>query len=224
MKLTANHIRVYVRSMPRMSEGEQRRICEAWIEASGIKSHVVYVEGASGRDAWLRALRDDEVACVARLDVLAKPRAAGVRPSADFTTTLAAITARCAFIVDASAEVTSRDGKRWLDVVEWAANHIAKGRRTLTRKQAQKMARARKKSPPGVVEHWHSPGMAKQLARWGAIWRDVTKYPNQDAAFAAMDQAVQDEINSPWTARKVFGPRRPGDKTAGGRPKGKGKR
>lgn len=172
------------------------------------------------RDQWLKDLRVDEVAVVPRLDVLSHRRANGrLRPMVDFATTLAALNdrKRCAFVVDAESGLTSSDGKKWLALVEWAANRVTSGRE-LSPRIAAKMAKTRwERAEPGVVELWHSPHMVDDLKRWGAVWRDPI-YKNDREALAAMSDEVQQQVSSPFTARKIFGQRRPGQK-AGGRPK-----
>jgi hypothetical protein len=90
--------------------------------------------------------------------------------------------------------------------------------RELPRDRAVAMAKAKAKLHPGVKAHWHSPKMKHALKRWQQHWRDP-EFSSARAAFEAMDADVQEEIGSLSTANKIFGPRKPGDPSAGGRGK-----
>lgn len=203
----------------------QRELIEREIKRRGASVMAEYIAGESGddRDEWIRRTRANEGAMVAGLYVIPEMASKGKRPSADLTAALLDIVQRCALVVDAETGVSSKDGKRWRDLVEKSATKTASGR-ALSRKKAQKMARTKwAKSSPGVVERWAAPNMRKELARWQQHWRDPM-YSSAEAAFAALPEEMQIEFGSMTTLRRVFGRRRPHDPTAGGRPPKKPRR
>lgn len=202
--------RAYLRAIEGLPLDRQRALCSAVANAT-------FYEGDE-RDGWLRALRRDEAALVARLEVIAAPKAiGGKRPLVDFTATLSVLLHKARVVVDAETGITSDDGRKWSDLVEWTAQRIATGSRRLPRKRAKSMAAKRwGAAEPGLVERWRSPAKKADRERWASVWRDPA-YANAEAAANAVDVA---ELRGRETAcRRVFGPRRPGDPRAGGRPR-----
>lgn len=194
------NIRAYLRPLRDYPLDAQRKA----VEAAGAK--VIYAEGevADARAAWLRALRPDEVAMLPRLDVLAVLRTpSGPRPSVDFASTLAAVQDKCLYIHEAESGTTSKDGKRWHELVAWAAGRVAGGR-ALPAKKARAMAKKRwANAAPGTVARWLSPHMAKDRHRWGQHWRDP-KYGSEQKAFDALPDDIKRELGSKATARRIF--------------------
>lgn len=216
---------VFLRALRGHPVEHQRELIEREIKRRGASVMAEYIAGESGddRDEWIRRTRANEGAMVAGLYVIPEMAAKGKRPSADLTAALLDIVQRCALVVDAETGVSSKDGKRWRDLVEKSAVKTASGR-ALSRKKAQKMARTKwAKSSPGVVERWAAPNMRKELARWQQHWRDPI-YSSAESAFEAFPDEIKAEFGSMTTARRVFGRRRPHDPTAGGRPPKKPKR
>lgn len=212
------NVRAYLRAIEGLPIERQRELCAAIAGAT-------YYEGDE-RDAWVRALRRDEMALVARLEVIAQPKTIGSRrPLVDFTATLADLLRKARVVVDAETGITSEDGRRWRDLVEWTAHRIATGKRRLPRKMAKTMAQKRwAAAEPGVVERWKSPAKTKDRERWGQHYRDPS-FSSARVAFEAMPEEIRAEIGSLKTAERIFGRRRPGDPSAGGRrPKRRGKR
>lgn len=197
------NIRAYLRPLRDYSLAEQR----AAAEKAGAK--VFYVEGetADARAAWLKALRSNEIAMLPRLDVLPVLRTpTGARPSVDFPATLAAVQDRCLYIVDATSGITSKDGKRWHELVAWAAHKITVGR-ALPSKVGRKMARKRwANADPGTVARWLSPHMAAKRHRWSQHWRDPA-FGSEQKAFDALPADVKQELGSKSTARRIFNPK-----------------
>ena len=200
------NIRIFLRPSRAYPEDRQREACASVVAKIGGPS-VEYIAGTHDRAAWLKALRRDEVALVASLDLLAEPRKKlKGRPLVDFFATLADAASRCLYVIEADSGVTSKEPSKWQAVVEAAGNRIAAGR-PLGRARAVKMARKRweGRSERGTVDKWRRPHMAKERAQWGAIWRD----PKHANVREALD-ALPEEINSVATAYRIFGPRQPG--------------
>lgn len=200
--------RAYVRPARGLDAERMAEACQAVALRLGVPC-TVYVEGEQSREMWLRALRKDEAAIVARLFLLAGPRKPGRRPSVDFTTTLADVLQRAAYIVDAQTGITSKDGKRWRELVEAAISRVVQGRALRPAKAREMQRKSRERAPIGVVRHWTSPAMREERERWAAHWRDPV-YTSAVAAFEAMPAEMQAEFGSVITARRVFGPRHPG--------------
>lgn len=194
------NIRAYLRPLRDYPLDAQRK---AVVDAG---AKIVYVEGedANARAAWLKALRPNEVAMLPRLDVLAVLRAPGQpRPAVDLAATLAVLQDKCLYIHEAESGTTSKDGKRWHELVAWAANRVAGGR-ALPKKAARAMAKKRwANAEPGTVARWLSPHMAEQRHRWGQHWRDP-KFGSEQKAFDALPEDIKRELGSKSTARRIF--------------------
>lgn len=212
------NIRAYVSSR---DEASQKLIIRDHVGDADV---AWYGPGIKDREQWLRQLRADEAAIVARLDCIAGQRSDGIaRPSVDFTMTLHRLLGACAYVIDAEAGVTSQDGSAWTARLEWAANQVL-SRRRMKNGEAKAMAKKRwakvKPKDRGAVTRWISRAKRDERDRWAQHWRDP-QYPSALAAYEAMPPEVRAEIGSLANARRVFGPRRPGDKRAGGRPRNK---
>lgn len=194
------NIRAYLRSLRDYPIDAQREA----VAAAGAK--IIYVEGevANARAAWIKALRPEEIAMLPRLDVLPVLRAPnGVRPSVDFPAILATVQDRCLYIVDAASGVTSKDGKRWHELVAWTAHKITAGR-ALPVEQAKRMAQKRwDNAAPGTVARWMSPHMTKTRHRWSQHWHDK-RFKSEREAFEALPEEVRRELGSKSTARRIF--------------------
>lgn len=215
--LHVKNIRAYLRQLKGLTVERQRAMCEAAFPGTSITYY-----DAHEREAWLRALRADEIALVARLDVLPEPKRPGIktRPMADFSAVLSEAQRRAHTIMDAEARLSSID-KGWRELVEYHGQRIARGHRELPKKRAARMSRKRwDAAEPGVVNRWRSPAMRAEFDRWSQHWRD----PQHTAAtaFAALPEYLQKEFGSLTTARRIFGPRTTGK--LGRRPKRRGKR
>ena len=208
------NIRAYLRAINGLSVDRQREMCE---RASG-GAHVTYYDGHE-REAWIRALRSDEAALVARLEIIPEPkRPDGLRPAVDFVAAMSELLRRSAVLIEAETGTTSADGAKWRRLVEYTGTRVASGMRRLPRKRAKAMSSVRwGKADRGVKAKWLSSGMRAELARWGQHWRDP-KYQSAEAAFRALPDEMQLEFRSVHMMRAIFGGRRPGDPSAGGRP------
>lgn len=211
----------FIRPLRDFGEEYQRKLIADYVKRHGGKVVAEYVQGTLGgeeRNEWLRRTRPSEGAIVADLSVIAEGRAKGNgSPTADFAAVIAGLMSSVAIVVDARAGITSKDGAKWRDLVQSAASRVAGGRQ-LSARRASEMAKAKNRAHPGVKAHWHSPKMKHALKRWQQHWRDP-EFSSARAAFEAMDADVQEEIGSLSTANKIFGPRKPGDPSAGGRGK-----
>ncbi len=214
---------VFYRSIRHLSVDRQREICEPVAKQYGMAVEYTHGEHGGGeRDQWITSTRKGEVAVVAHLQVIAEDRTKVKRPTVDFAVALTRLVQQCQMVVEAGSGITSRDGQKWDDAVREAGNMIASGR-TLGPRRARSMAKKRWASAePGVVKMWKSAAMAKAHKRWSQHWRDPV-FRNDAAAFDAFPDELREAFGSTTTARRIFGPRRPGDPTAGGRRAGKRK-
>lgn len=199
------NVRAYLRPLKGLPVERQRAMCETACPGASITYY-----DAHEREAWLRALRRDELALVARLDVLPEPKRPGVktRPMADFSGALTEAQRKAHAVMDAEARLSSAD-KGWRELVEYHGHRIARGHRELPKLRAKRMARNRwDAAEPGVVERWHSLAMRTEFQRWAQHWRD----PQHTAAtaFAALPEHLQKEFGSLTTVRRIFGTRTTG--------------
>lgn len=215
------HIAAFFRPIVGLTVERQREACEAAAKAMRGRVDVEYsaVDSPSARDEWIKGLSSTDVALVANLLVIPEPRRPGNRPTSDLSAALIAITGKGVMLVSAMDEVSSADGSRWVAIVREAQDSLARGKRKLTRREAQKMARKSLEiRAPGVVARWESKAYAKIRAEHARTWRDPV-HANDAAAFAAMPDDVQSDIGSLSSARRIFGRRNPRKPTKAGRPR-----
>lgn len=208
----------FYRSLRGHSVEHQRELVKAIVARMGGRIIAEYTADEHGgdRDEWIRTTRQHEGAVVAGLYVIPEPATKGRRPSADYAAALMSLVQRCAVVVDAESGLTSRDGAKWVALVERHAHKTAAGR-TMHRKRAQKMAKAKwDKAPPTPSERWSAPNMKREHKRWAQHWRDPI-YSTAQAAFDALPEAMQAEIKTTRRMYDIFGPRDPTG-ARGGRP------
>lgn len=211
--------RAYLRAVPGMTIETQR-----WM-AQDTKITVVFEAGV-GRNSvpklanYITSLRAGDEAWVPRLDVLSLPKAdRGTRSAAGVLgSAIADILGRGAVIVEGATGITSRDGDRWKERVDKAMSIVSSGR--MTRAKARKVGAKGGAVIKGraVTTRWKTTAMKAERERWAAVWRDPI-HRNEDVAAEAIEPP---ELHgNKWMCRRIFGPRRPGDKRAGGRPRAK---
>lgn len=209
---------VFYRPLRHLPVERQREMCEPIFKR--LDAHPVeYIAGEHGddRDEWIKRTRRNEVAVVAKIEIIAEPRTKGRRPSVDFAVAVQELVQQCQYVIEAASGITSKDGAKWKNLLLHAGNLVVAGR-VLTPQRAKKMAGKRwAVAEPGVVKRWQSPSMAREHARWSQHWRDP-KFKNDEDAFQNFPAELREEFGSPTTARRIFKNRRPGDKSVGGRP------
>lgn len=211
--------RAYLRAVPGMTIETQR-----WM-AQDTKITVVFEAGVGHNSVsnlanYITSLRPGDEAWVPRLDVLSMAKAdRGTRSAAGVLgSAIADILGRGAVIVEGSTGITSRDGERWKQRVDKAMSIVSSGR--MTRAKARKVGAKGGAVIKGraVTTLWNAPGKKAEKARWASVWRDPLHNNDQ----AAADAIEPPELHGrPYICRRIFGPRRPGDKRAGGRPRAK---
>lgn len=219
----------FYRPMSGHSAQHQRKLVRAYVDQRGgrlISEYTADIKSGNGqRDDWITRARADEVAVVAGLFVVPEGAAKGRRPSADYAGALTRLQQRAGLIVDVITGTTSADGDEWANLVQLHATKVSGGR-ILTRDVARKMhAKSRKSRGPSILVQWAAPNMSRERERWSKWWRDP-QFPSAqhayDAMLAAMAALPEDDQLPPVgglsTAIKIFGRRKPGDKSAGGRP------
>jgi len=211
----------FYRPIRGLTSRQQRELCATAASKLGLTVASEYdaaeIDGA--RDEWVKQLaRRREVGIVAKLEVVAETRKVVKSPTADYAAALMEAVQASAFIVDAFSGITSRDGRKWRNLVEKGASIVSAGR-ILTPARARKLVAKRwAKALPGTVEVWLQPHMRPQREALASIWRD-SAYANDQEAFEALPVERQQEFGSSSTVRRIFGRRRPRDKSAGGRPR-----
>ncbi len=204
-------IRAFVRPIRGLNEATQHEIIGA----------AIYYE-AHEREEWIKALRKDEIARVARLDVIPPVGRVGrIGPTTDLAAVVPDIISRCAYLEEAATGITSLDKGRFREAMELAGRRVSQGR-MLDPKRARAMAKkSREVTPPGTYAILSSPDYAEWRDIWGSRWRD-SRYESGEAAYNSMPADVRALLGSEHMARKVFGPRHPG--RGFGRPPARGKR
>lgn len=215
----------FIRELRGHSAQHQRKLITAYVAQRGGAIVSEYVAGKSGgdRDEWIRRIRSDEVAIVAGLFVIPEPAGKRLRPTADMTKALFALARRSGLIVCAQSGVTSADGEAWENLIGRDAVKVASGRQLSTKRAKVMAAKANAGRGPDVVAEWRQPSMRAEFARWSQHWRDP-QFPSGVLALAAIPDDVRGNIGSVSTAYRIFGRRKPGDASAGGRPPKKSKK
>lgn len=207
--------RAYLRAIPGLPIERQR-------EMAADAGCIVYEFGEhkkmDARQAWARSLREGDTAWLPSLLSLILPpdnRPERYRPTSDLAAILAELCARRVEIVDAKARVSTRDPTAWANHVRLTMERASQGERSRAalRRSVKKAQAARM---PGVVARWLADAKAKDRLAAQRVWTSVLYSNDVDAAAALPPELAQ---LSGGTLRKILGPRRPGDKRAGGRPR-----
>ena len=208
-------IRAYLRAIPGLPIERQR-------EMAADAGCIVYEFGEHKkldvRQAWARSLREGDTAWLPSLLSLVLPpdkRPERYRPTSDLAAILAELCARGVIIVDAKARISSRHPTAWANHVKLTMERASQGersraaiRRSIKRAQAARM--------PGIVARWLADAKSKDRLAAQRVWTSVLYQSDVDAAAALPPELAG---LSGGTLRKILGPRRPGDKRAGGRPR-----
>lgn len=205
-----NRRSAYLRTVPGLSLVMQQGMAEA------AGCDVTYGETAGRdiareRDRWIKDSRPGDTLWLSALRCLvlpAKARPPRYRPSADMAAVISELSARGVEVVDAQANVSTRDPAAWgahVRRVVASASQIDRRR---------KARRASGETPAGVVTKWRSAGYAKRLQVQRAVW---TGAGHTDDVVPLLDPELA--RLSTTTLYAILGPRRPGDKRAGGRPR-----
>lgn len=207
--------RAYLRGIPSLSLDRQKELA-----AKANCDHTYeWLEGGrkiNARDRWLNSLRPGDEAWLADIRVLVLPKPPRtIGPQRDLGSIIAAVLATGAIIVDDRTGITSRDRKDWANHVEWALGIVAQGERN---RRAVWRNAAKARAGKGLAPKWKSDAMVKDRESAARIWRDA-KYRSADAARADLPEELRGA--SMRTLYNIFGQRRPGDKSAGGRGKRK---
>lgn len=217
--MTFAQIRCFLRPSRTYRLTAQKSVCEEAAARLGLDV-VWYVQGeeAGSRDLWVRQVSKDEIAMVARLDMVTGPRKEiGGRPIIDYSLTMIELEKRAGLVIEASTGARSDKGKIWKDRVKVCAELIAQGR-DLRPERAREMARksAATRSPVAKVKLWSDPSMADEVARLRVIWRS-REFRNDEERFLALPADARERLGTRHTARAVL--KRIGDKpTKAGRP------
>lgn len=188
------------------------------VMATGYRCAVIYDGGTRReRDLFVSSLRAGDHAYVPRLDCLLLPKSerGKVRPTADLTGAITALLLSPALIVEGASDVTSADREAFANQVQSAVQRVSSGYRSpaALRKIGKKGAALKALGSP--VIKWRGEAMADEHERQRQIWTSAL-YMSDDAAREHLCDELRGLSNS--TVRRIFGARRPNDKSAGGRP------
>lgn len=208
--------RGYIRAIPGLPISRQREM------AQDAGCHHIYewgeVKGQDVRGAWLRSLREGDTAWLPSIMCLVIPpdsRPERYRPTPDLAAVLAELCARRVEIVDAKAGCSTRDPRAWANHVRLSMERASQGERS-RRALLRSIKRANAERAPGVVTRWLAEGKAKDRRQALLIWTSSTFTSDTEAAAALPDEL---KVLSGSTLRRILGPRRPNDPSAGGRGK-----
>lgn len=201
------HARAFIGDLPRLSREQQLELCHDAVAALDGVSALESVYESSEFDAFVRDLRSDEVAVIARLSALAEKKPKGRRPGAAFFLRLDRLRGASLVILDADSDIRSDDEDKWLKHVESTANKITQGRK-LTSAHAKKMAAKRHaKRPPGIVEEWKSRSRAADHRRVAQHWRDPSIKSAEEAIATVPEEFSELRTVSRSTMERIFGRR-----------------
>lgn len=198
--------RAWLRATKSWSEDDQEAAVREFCSERGWRV-VVYRASEVDRATFVRAIRETEVAVIPRLDLLVPLKLKG-RPTHDLTLALDEIRDRAAIVVEVNTGTSTDDKAAWRKVLAANLTRVSSGRRSLDRKQAQRMAQrsAAVRSPRGLVTQWtdDNPTARARLERWDAVWKSA-KFSTWEAARAALPDELR--TVSQATLRRIFGRR-----------------
>ncbi len=201
-------VRIYVGTIPYLPADEQIRRCTEAAEALGLPANCIRSNGPGEWDEYVKALRKDEVAMVARLVALdERPLPSSQSAGDEFSERVSDLEVASLFVMDVEAGLRSTDKRKWREHRRATRRKITRGR-NLKKSKAQSMARARHKAHPGIVAHWLSLEGTPIYKRVAQHWRDP-QIPNAEIAIAtAPEEAAELRTSSPKTWERCFGGRR----------------
>lgn len=161
-----------------------------WCSPAGV-TVTVYRASEMSRDAWVKAIRETDIAILPRLDIIIS-RKGKERPTHDFAMAVAEVIERAALVVDVNANATSDDKTAWRAAYADGLRRASAGRRKLDRKSAQRMARLSHAKRNGVARRWNddNPSARARLAQCKAIWKS-NEYPTWEEARAALPEELR---------------------------------
>lgn len=198
--------RIYLHGTPAWSEDEQEALAREWCRKYNLHIALYRASNPGDRDLWVRNLGQADVGIMCRLDLLVPPKP-GRRPSHDLALAIAKASKRAGLLVEAMTGITNQDEARWLEAYEKALHRVSTGRRYLTRRKAQAMARkSHVRRPKGILRKWtdDNPVMIEERAKWGAVWKS-RKFDNWEQARDAMPDDLK--AASRATLWRIFGSR-----------------
>lgn len=210
-------VRGYIRAIPGLPIARQLEM------ATDANCLHIYEWGEAGkrtdvRAAWVRSLRAGDTAWLPSVLCLVLPpdsRPERYRPTSDLGAVLAELCARGVLIVDAKAGVSSLDPSKWGAHIRCAMERASQGERSRAA-----IRRARKKTEaqrmPGTVARWLADGKSKDREAARRVWTS-TLFLSDTAAAEALPPELS--VLSGSSLRRILGPRRPNDPSAGGRGK-----
>lgn len=154
-------------------------------------------------------LRRDGLLLLPKLEMLAEYKGRGVGKR--FLMNLINVTSNTFIVRDVHAELTSHDGRKWMD-------HIEKTRKSLTngRKVSSEQAKLKNKlrhSKPGLVKHWKEHIKVREpdrFTRMAQHWRDPAFNSAEDAIAESPDDELENASVRTW--ERIFGGRTGGRK------------
>lgn len=200
----------YIRARPGLPVDVQREMAR---EAG---CTIIYEHGEHKkrdmRAEWIKGLgiARDQIAWVARLDVLLKPKGEledGVRSTRDFAVALAAVAAKALKVVEGSTGATSAISADWQDRVSWAMHRATGGttRDIEAQRKHGKRGGAITRSRSVVVK-WKSRPWTDRRRAAGVVWRDPECERWQDARDRLPEELQALSFTSLW---RLLGPRNP---------------
>ena len=156
-------------------------------------------------DLYVRNLRNNEVALLARLVAIAekKPKK---RPGVAFVLRLVALLDNAAYIHDAETGIKSTDGQKWLDLVEATYNSITQGREISSDRHKELVKKAIEAREPGLIADWKARKGSPEYDAVANVWGNLNIKPAEYAISQLPDKELQGV--HPSTMRHIFGSRR----------------
>lgn len=201
----ARYARAFLGDISRINRDKQMQICTETINGlEGVAELTAFYE-ASEFDLFVKQLRRDEIAVVARLIGVAE-RKPKERPGIAFYDRLIRLLqSRAAYILDAHTGITSLDGERWRQLYLRTGRTITRGRELSSEKAADMATTRHENKEPGLQEYWESMKGTEEYNRLASHWRDPIYKSSKEARSASPNEELRTASDSMW--RRIFGGR-----------------
>ena len=201
----ARYARAFIGDISRVDRDKQMQICtEAIGDLDGVSELTAFYKPTEF-DLFVRNLRHDEVAVVARLIGIAE-RKPKERPGIAFYDRLIRLLqSRAAYILDAHTGITSLDGEPWRQLYLKTGRTITRGRELSSEKAADMATTRHENKEPGLQEYWESMKGTDEYNRLASHWRDPIYTSSKEARAASPNEELRTASDSMW--RRIFGGR-----------------
>lgn len=202
----ARYARAFIGEISRVDSEKQMQICTEAINGIEGVSELTAFYKPTEFDRFVKNLRRDEIAVIARISGIAE-RKPNERPGIAFYDRLIQLLqSKAVYILDAHTGITSLDGEPWRQLYLKAGRSITRGRELSSEKGAAMATKRHESKEPGLEEYWKSMKNTDEYNRLASHWRDPIHKNARAAIASSPNEELRSASVSMWT--RIFEGRR----------------